>query len=85
MSFIISVTVNYVLSVRYVFNINEDNATLRNWLLFVIFSVIGLLLTEIIMKIGVDVYSLNYMITKVGATIIVRVYNFVTRKVFLEN
>lgn len=85
MSFIISVTVNYVLSVRYVFNINEDNATLRNWLLFVIFSVIGLFLTEIIMKIGVDVYSLNYMITKVGATIIVRVYNFVTRKVFLEN
>lgn len=84
-SFIISVTVNYILSVRYVFNISEDNSVFRNWLFFVIFSVIGLILTEIIMKIGVDIYSLNYMVTKVGATIIVMIYNFITRKLFLEN
>lgn len=84
-SFIISVTVNYILSVRYVFNISEDNSVFRNWLFFVIFNVIGLILTEIIMKIGVDIYSLNYMVTKVGATIIVMIYNFITRKLFLEN
>ena len=43
-----------------------------------------LLLTELIMKIGVDGIGLNYLLVKIGATAIVMVYNFITRKKFLE-
>lgn len=83
-SFTVSVIVNYIMSVKYVFDINPKYSKSRNFIMFVIFSVIGLILTEVIMKLGVDVVKWNYMIVKVGATAIVMVFNFVTRKIFLE-
>ena len=79
-----SVIVNYILSVTFVFDTNERYQKSRNFTLFIIFSIIGLLLTELIMKIGVDGIGLNYLLVKIGATAIVMVYNFITRKKFLE-
>lgn len=76
--------VNYILSVTFVFDTNERYQKSRNFTLFIIFSIIGLLLTELIMKIGVDGIGLNYLLVKIGATAIVMVYNFITRKKFLE-
>lgn len=83
-SFSISVVVNYILSVLFVFDTNKENKHIRNFVLFVIFSIIGLFLTTAIMKLGVDVLSWNYMFVKIFATGIVMVYNFITRKLFLE-
>ena len=36
------------------------------------------------MWIAVDIFRMFYMIAKIGATAIVMVYNFITRKLFLE-
>lgn len=83
-SFTVSVIVNYLLSVKFVFETNPEYSQTRNFILFIIFSVIGLLLTEAIMKIGVDFFNWNYMAVKIIATAIVMVYNFITRKIFLE-
>lgn len=83
-SFSISVIVNYILSILFVFDTNTENNGIRNFVLFVIFSIIGLLLTTGIMKLGVDILSWNYMLVKIFATGIVMVYNFITRKLFLE-
>lgn len=83
-SFSISVIVNYILSILFVFDTNTENNGIRNFVLFVIFSIIGLLLTTGIMKLGVDILSWNYMFVKIFATGIVMVYNFITRKLFLE-
>ena len=83
-SFTVSVIVNYLLSVKYVFNTNPAYGKGRNFVLFVVFSVIGLALTEILMKTGTDVIGWNYLFVKVAATVIVMVYNIVTRKIFLE-
>lgn len=83
-SFTVSVIVNYLLSVKFVFETNPEYSQTRNFILFIIFSVIGLLLTEAIMKIGVDFLNWNYMAVKIIATAIVMVYNFITRKIFLE-
>ena len=83
-SFTASVIYNYILSVKFVFDTNERYQKSRNFALFIIFSIIGLLLTELIMKIGVDGIGLNYLLVKIGATAIVMVYNFITRKKFLE-
>lgn len=83
-SFTISVILNYILSIYFVFDVDKKKNQKRNFILFIIFSVIGLILTEILMKIGIDFLSINYMLVKVAATVIVMVYNFVTRKLFIE-
>jgi putative flippase GtrA len=83
-AFTVSVVVNYLLSVKFVFNVDPELDKKRNFILFVFFSVIGLILTEILMWIGVDKLVFNYMIVKIGATAIVMVFNFITRKLFLE-
>lgn len=83
-SFTVSVILNYILSIYFVFDVDRKKNPKRNFILFIIFSVIGLALTEILMKIGIDVFHVNYMLVKVAATVIVMVYNFVTRKLFIE-
>ena len=83
-SFSVSVIVNYILSVKFVFDTNPKHDKKRNFILFIVFSVIGLGLTELIMKVGVDLLLINYLIVKIAATAVVMVFNFVTRKLFLE-
>ena len=83
-SFTVSVILNYILSIYFVFDVDKKKNPKRNFILFVIFSIIGLILTEILMKIGIDFFNINYMLVKVLATVIVMVYNFVTRKLFIE-
>ena len=84
LSFSISTVVNYFLSVKWVFDVNDKNSKRRNFITFVVFSVIGLGLTQAIMWLGVDIINIDYRFVKVAATGIVMVFNFVTRKIFLE-
>lgn len=83
-AFSVSVVINYILSVVWVFDVNKDNDSKRNFILFIVFSVIGLILTELIMWFGTDILKISYLIVKIGATAIVMVFNFITRKMFLE-
>ena len=82
--FSISVIFNYILSTKWVFVINKNNNSKRNFILFIIFSIIGLGLTELIMHIGCNIININYLIVKIIATLIVMIFNFITRKKFLE-
>ena len=82
-SFVVSVTVNYILSMMFVFKGNQESKV-KEFLIFVILSVGGLLLNQIIMWIGTEVVEFHYLGVKVYATLIVPIYNFVTRKIFLE-
>lgn len=83
-AFTISVIVNYILSIKWVFDVDENKSKSKNFIIFIIFSVIGLILTEIIMWFGVDILKISYLIVKIIATAIVMVFNFITRKLFLE-
>lgn len=82
-SFSVSVVVNYILSVCYVFNKRQKKGK-RSFFLFFIFSVVGLGLNAAIMWGMVDLLEVYYMISKIVATGIVMVYNFVTRKLLFE-
>jgi len=83
-AFTISVIANYILSIKWVFNVDKNKSKEKNFILFIIFSIIGLLLTELIMWFGTDIIKISYLIVKIVATAIVMVFNFVTRKMFLE-
>lgn len=83
-SFTVSVIVNYILSMRFVFETEKDDSAMKKFIIFVVLSVIGLIINQILMWILVDKIGIFYMISKIGATFIVMVYNFITRKLILE-
>lgn len=118
--FTISVIVNYVLSMKYVFTRKEDMGRKKEFVIFVILSVVGLGINEVILLLCSNLYEGNvllkdafhntvwlvlskvgasapndvdvnefadtlwFAISKVIATAIVMVYNFISRKLFLE-
>ena len=84
LSFCISVIYNYIASVKWVFDVNKEKDAKKQFVIFIVFSVIGLILNNVIMWITVDFLSIYYLLAKIIATIIVMIFNFVTRKIFLE-
>ena len=83
-SFTVSVIVNYLLSMKFVFERKDTMDRRVEFIIFVVMSVIGLGLTELLMWVFVDKASIHYMISKIVVTVIVMGYNFITRKLFLE-
>lgn len=83
-SFGASVVVNYFLSMRFVFTSKEKNSKVKEFVIFVVLSVMGLLLTVVLMRLSVENWGFHYMQSKIVITGIVMAFNFVTRKVFLE-
>ncbi len=83
-SFIVSVIYNYILSVIWVFDVGEERKAVHSFFIFIILSIIGLGINALIMWCMVDRLSVYYMLAKIVATAVVMVYNFVTRKLFLE-
>ena len=95
--FSVSVVVNYLLSMKYVFVRRDDLSRKKEFTIYMILSIIGLILNELILFVCVDVIYGNWswlrsfmhpraaeILAKIGATGIVMVYNFVTRKIFME-
>ena len=83
-SFIISVIFNYFASMRFVFTRKDDMSRRREFIIFVVLSVIGLVINDVFMWLMVDFLFIDYRISKIVVTFIVAVWNFVTRKIFLE-
>ena len=83
-SFSVSVVVNYILSIKFVFDADRDANKVKQFLVFLFFSIGGLIINQIVMWVAVDLLGIFYMISKIGATAIVMVYNFITRKLFIE-
>lgn len=83
-SFTVSVIFNYLASMRYVFTHKEDISRRREFVTFVVLSVIGLIINNVCMWAGVELFGVHYLITKIVATAIVMIWNFVTRKIFLD-
>lgn len=82
-SFSVSVTANYILSMLFVFK-GGKNSKAKEFVIFVALSIGGLILNQLIMWIGTKWMSTYYLWVKVFALFFVPIYNFVTRKLFLE-
>ncbi|MDO4287879.1 MAG: GtrA family protein [Eubacterium sp.] len=78
-SFTLSVIVNYLICVLWVFKNVKKNDT-KTVVLFVGSSVIGLLINQVLMWFFVEITGLYYMIAKIIATIIVMIWNYVAKR-----
>ena len=83
-SFSVSVIYNYVLSVNWVFDVSAENKKTTEFAVFILLSIVGLGINQLINWFCVDVVSIHYMVSKIIATAVVMVFNFITRKKFLE-
>lgn len=83
-SFTASVIYNYILSVKWVFDAKKDANKTQEFIVFIVLSVIGLGINQLFMWLFVDMMHIYYMLSKIIATVIVMIYNFITRKLFLE-
>lgn len=82
LSFTISVIYNYIASIKWVFDVNKNSKF--QFIIFVILSVIGLLINNGILYLFTSYTEVYYLLSKVFATLVVMIYNFITRKIFLE-
>ena len=83
-AFLVSVIYNYFASVMWVFDINNNKNKELNFILFICFSIIGLIFNNLILYLCIDLLKIYYLLGKVIATFIVMIFNFITRKIFLE-
>ena len=83
-SFVVSVIYNYILGVRWVFEVDENGDKRKEFVIFIVLSLIGLGLNQLLMWVFVSMIHIFYMVAKIIVTAIVMLYNFITRKLFLE-
>lgn len=97
LGFVISAIVNYILSIKFVFTQKKEMDRKKEFTVFLILSAIGLLINEAVMYICIDgIYDhssslqellsseLMVSVSAIIATGVVMVYNFISRKLFLE-
>lgn len=82
--FIISLIFNYLASMKFVFEHREGMSRRREFAIFVVLSIIGLLLNDGIVVALNKGLALEANLAKIAATALVMIYNFVSRKIFLD-
>ena len=83
-AFVFGLAVNYALSIWFVFSESSKvKNKVKEFVVYGIIGLIGLLITEGIMYLFTDVFGLYFLISKIIAAAIVLVWNFAARKVVL--
>ena len=85
-AFVIAFIVNYVVSLWFVFNSEEQKKRGKNSKSFIkvlLIAIVGFLLTEILMYIGEFLLNIDYRIVKIIVSGIVLIWNYIGRKVFV--
>ena len=80
LAFLVGVTINYLLSILWVFNTKESINRKKQFTLFLIVAVIGLILTDLFMWLLTDKAHFFYLVSKIVTTVIVYFWNFLGRR-----
>lgn len=83
LSFIVGLTVNYYISVRWVFGQSKLQNKPVEFSIYAIIGIIGLLFNNILMYIFTDLFHVYYLFSKLITAAIVLIWNFVGRKYIL--
>ena len=82
-AFCIGLTVNYLLSISWVFNKNRSTKPWVEFMVFALIGIVGLGLNELIMYVATDLLHLHYMVSKLISTALVFCWNFFARKLII--
>ena len=83
-AFLLATIFNYYSNTLWVFNTTKNKTRRRLVTEFFVLSLVALVLSEGLLALFIKVWEMNDMLAKVLQTAIVMVFNFVTRKLFLE-
>lgn len=83
-SYTLSVFVNYILSMKYVFHGRDDMGKVKEASIFFVLSLVGLFLNQMMMWVAVEVFGIFYVAAKLLSTLLVTNYNYISRKKFFE-
>ena len=83
-SYTLSIFVNYILSMKYVFHGKEDMSRMKEDSIFFVLSLIGLFLNQMVMWFTVECLGIYYAMAKLLSTLMVTNYNYISRKKFFE-
>lgn len=86
MGFVVGVTVNYLCSIYMVFKSTtskDKSRTTTGKILFLSFAVVGLLMGYGLQYLFYDVWGVGYVLTFIIRTLIVLVWNYLSRKYFI--
>lgn len=81
--FIAGLIFNYIFSVIFVFSEKGKSRSIGGFTIFALLSAFGLLLHIVGMYIGYDLLGINEWIVKIILTIIVMIYNYLSKKILL--
>jgi putative flippase GtrA len=83
LGFAVGLIVNYLLSVRWVFDKSKITRSSVQFGVFALVGIVGLVLNELVMWSLTDGVGINYMLSKLAATVLVYLWNFTARKVLI--
>lgn len=81
--FIAGVILLYFVNILWIFDKRKHASRQKEFLIFCLISIIGLVLNEIIIYSGVEFFGIWYVAAKIGSTLMVFVFNFYFRKKLL--
>lgn len=81
-AFTVSLIVNYILCVYVVFH--AKNQTGRQMFFFILTSIMGLGINQLVMWFFIDIIGIWYMFAKVIASAIVMIWNYFTKRYILK-
>lgn len=84
-SYTVSTIYNFCMSMRYVFAGRTGQTRTQQFIIFFTLSIIGLGLNELFLWLFVEFAHVIAAISKVIATFLVMIFNFLTRKFFFED
>ncbi len=82
-SLLSAMIVQYILNIRFVFDTRREHLV-RKFIGYAVLGAIGIGLNTLIIYIAVHHLGLHYLPSKVCASVIVGLYNFTSRKLYLE-
>lgn len=84
-SYTLSTVYNFILSMRFVFSGKSSQTRLQQFVIFLVLGFVGLGLNELYLWLLVDFCHIAPAVSKLIAAFLVTIFNFITRKIFLED
>jgi putative flippase GtrA len=79
-SFVVASSVNYYISILWVFFTGKFKSKLSEYFVFLFFTALGLLLNYVILYVGIEILKFNNLNARILSILLVTIFNFITKK-----